>query len=115
MLCYRKSLLLCWPRNSLLDSSLDITNPVKPVEVLCLKLSNTYEPHWTGWDAKTQRLVETGSELRLYLLKFVPATGALTTDDAFRGTDGKVGFNFNDRDCHGWKGARLPHGVVFPR
>jgi len=33
---------------------LDITNGVKPVEVSRLKFSDTYKPHWTGWDAKTQ-------------------------------------------------------------
>jgi hypothetical protein len=52
----------------------------------------------------------------LYLLKFDPATGALTMDEGFRDTDGKVGFNFEDRQWpHGWKGTGLPHGVVFSR
>jgi hypothetical protein len=100
---------------------LDIANPAKPVEVSRLKLSDTYRPHWTGWDAKTQRVVVTSSMTsgpveRLYLMKLDPATGALTLDDAFRDTDGKVGFSFANRDWpHGWTGSGLPHGAVFSR
>jgi len=100
---------------------LDIANAAKPVEVSRLKLSDTYQPHWTGWDSKTQRLVVTssmtsGAVERLYLIKIDSATGALTLDHAFRDTDGKIGFNFADREWpHGWKGSGLPHGVVFSR
>lgn len=39
---------------------LDIGNGSKPVEVSRLKLSEEFYSHWTGWDAKTQRLVVTG-------------------------------------------------------
>lgn len=95
---------------------LNLANADKPVEVSRLKISDTYQPHWTGWDAKMQRLVVTGSEPRLYLLKFDLATGALAMDDAFHDTDGKPGFNFSDREWpHGWKGTGSPHGVVFSR
>lgn len=53
---------------------------------------------------------------RLYLMKLDPATGALTLDDTFRDTDGKIGFSFVNRDWpHGWSGSGLPHGVVFSR
>jgi hypothetical protein len=99
---------------------LDIANGAKPVEVSRLKLSDTYRPHWTGWDAKMKRVVVTSGSWspeyteRLFLLKLDSATGVLTLDDAFRDTDGKVGFNFNNRDWpQGWKGTGLPHGVVF--
>lgn len=101
---------------------LDITNAAKPVEVSRLKLSDTYQPHWTGWDVKMQRVVVTSSMTsgeyaeRLYLLKLDLATGALTMDKTFRDTDGKVGFSFANREWpHGWKGSGLPHGVVFSR
>jgi len=53
---------------------LDISNGAKPVEVSRLKLSDNYFPHWTSWDEKTRRLVVTGSENRLYLLKLDEAT-----------------------------------------
>jgi hypothetical protein len=41
---------------------LDIADAAKPREVSRLKLSDTYKPHWTGWDPKTQRLVATSGE-----------------------------------------------------
>jgi hypothetical protein len=101
---------------------LDIANADKPVEVSRLKLSDTYQPHWTGWDPKTQRIVVTSSmtageyKERLYLLKLDHSTGALTLDDAFRDADGKVGFSFANREWpHGWSGSGLPHGVVSSR
>ena len=95
---------------------LDITNGAKPVEVSRLTISETFKPHWTGWDAKTQRLVVTGREPRLFLVKLDQATGGLTMDNRFHDADGKPGFNFADREWpHGWKGSGLPHGVVFSR
>jgi hypothetical protein len=96
---------------------LDIANPAKPVEVSRIKLGDTYVPHWTAWDAKTQRIVVTPSMLtkgRLLLVKLDPNTGALSLDEAFHDTDGKPGFNFEDRDWpHNWKGTGAPHGAVF--
>lgn len=95
---------------------LDIANAAKPVEVSRLSLGDTYRPHWTGWDPKTQRLVVTGSEPRLYLFKLDLATGVISVDEAFHDVDGKPGFNFADREWpHGWKGSGLPHGAVFSR
>lgn len=96
---------------------LDIANATKPVEVSRVKLSDRCRPHWTGWDEKTHRLVVTGSgERRLYLMKLDQTGGALSIDEGFRDSDGKVGFNFEDREWpHGWKGSGAPHGVVFSR
>jgi len=95
---------------------LDITNGAKPVEVSRLKFSDTYKPHWTGWDAKTQRVVVTGKESRLFLVKMDPATGALSLDENFHDAEGKPGFNFANQEwTHGWKGTGDPHGVVFSR
>jgi hypothetical protein len=95
---------------------LDVRNGAKPLEVSRLKISETFKPHWTGWDAKTQRLVVTGREPRLFLVKLDQATGALTVDDSFHDADGKPGFNFADREWpHGWKRSGLPHGAVFSR
>ena len=95
---------------------LDVTNAAKPVEVSRLALSETYDSHWTAWGAKTQRLVVTSGSDRLYLLKLDRATGALSLDDDFRGTDGKTGFTFADRKWpHGWSGTAMAHGAVFSR
>jgi hypothetical protein len=95
---------------------LDITYGAKPVEVSRLKISDTFEPHWTGWDAKTKRLVVTGNEPRLYMLKLDESTGALTMDSALRDADGKSSVSFERSDWpHGWSGKGIPHGVVFTR
>jgi hypothetical protein len=49
-------------------------------------------------------------------MNFDTQTGALKIDDTFHDTDGKPGFNFEDRDWpHGWKGWAWPHGAVFSR
>jgi hypothetical protein len=98
---------------------LDISDAAKPKEVSRLTLSETYHPHWTAWDPKTQRLVVTSGhtpEDRLYLLKLEPATGALSVDDAFCDQEGQPGFSFAEREWpHGWRGVGTPHGAVFSR
>jgi hypothetical protein len=98
---------------------LDIANAARPREVSRLSLSGTYTPHWTAWDAKSERLVVTSGETpedRTYLLKLDPTTGALSVDTAFRDTDGLPGFSFAEREWpHGWKGVGSPHGAVFTR
>jgi hypothetical protein len=96
---------------------LDISHPAEPRVVSSLKLDEVIGPHWTGWDAKTQRLVVTGyKEHRLFMLKLDPTSGAITMDTAFHDADGKPGFSFDDREWpHGWKGSANPHGVVFSR
>ncbi len=95
---------------------LDIANGNKPVEVSRLKLNDNYFSHWTGWDAKTGRVVVTGDQARLYLVKLDQSTGALTMDTAFHDASGKPGFDFASRKWpHGWQGTGEPHGVVFSR
>ena len=97
---------------------LDLSNPSKPVEASRLKLDDSLLPHWTGWDEKTKRLVVTGSgdAHRLFMLTLDQATGVIALDTAFKGSDGKAGFNFDNREWpNGWKGSANPHGVVFSR
>lgn len=95
---------------------IDIANGSKPVEVARLRLSDGYFPHWTGWDAKTHRLVVTGNESRLYLLTLDESTGAIAVDTAFHDANGKPGFDFANRAWpQGWTGSGKPHGVVFSR
>jgi hypothetical protein len=102
---------------------LNIANAGRPVEVSRLSFGSDYSPHWTGWDAKTQRLVVTPNadspSHRLHLVKFNPSTGALALDTAFHDEDGKPGFNFDNRAWplgpHGWTGSGAPHGVLFSR
>ena len=96
---------------------LDIGNPMKPVEVSRLTLSDSYNPHWTSWSAEADRLVVTSGETpadRLYVLKLDRVTGAVSLDTDFKDTDGKVGFSFAERIWpHGWRGVGIPHGAVF--
>jgi len=97
---------------------LDLSNPAKPTEVSRLQLGEGLIPHWTGWDAKAERVVVTGiGDLhRLFLLKLDQKTGAISIDTAFHDADGKPGFNFDDRKWpHGWTGSANAHGVVFSR
>ena len=97
---------------------LDISDGAASREVSRLAISDSYAPHWTGWDAKKKRLVVTSGKKgdRMYLLKLDETTGALTIDDKFRDTDGKPGFSFANRKWpHGWTGEGNPHGAVFSR
>lgn len=98
---------------------LDIANGAKPMEVSRLPIADDFYPHWTGWDAKTGRVVVTGGAPgtpRLYLLKLDAATGKISLDEGFHDADGKPGFNFVDRQWpQGWTGTGVPHGVVFSR
>ena len=97
---------------------LDIANPSKPVEVSRLTIEDAFMPHWTGWDARTQRLVVTGygDDHRLFMVKLDQATGVVAIDTAFHDVGGKPGFSFDDRQWpHGWTGSAIPHGVVFSR
>ena len=97
---------------------LDIGDPASVREVARLTIGDDFSPHWTGWDAKAKRLVVTSGKKgnRLYLLKLDEQTGALSIDEAFRDTDGKVGFSFARRVWpHGWSGEGSPHGAVFSR
>lgn len=98
---------------------LDISNGAKPVEVSRLRFDDTFFPHWSGWDEKTNRTVVTSGNSGkpgLFLLKLDIASGAITFDESFHDSDGKPGFNFSDRDWpHGWKGTGRPHGAVFSR
>ena len=97
---------------------LDIANGAKPVEVSRLKLSDTYIPHWTAWDAKTERVVATSGETpgdRTYLLKFDPATGALTIDTASATrTEGRLQFR-RPQWPHRMEGRRLSARSRFTR
>ncbi len=98
---------------------LDIANAAKPSEVARVRFEDNYFPHWTAWDAKTNRVVITPGregDPRLYLLKFNPTSGSIAIDEAFHDSDGKPGFNFSDHEWpHGWKGTGRPHGAVFSR
>jgi hypothetical protein len=96
--------------------AMDIAKPAQPIEVSRLTLEGEFITHWTGWDAKTHRLVVTGSAGRLYMVKLDEVTGALSLDSEFHDANGRPGFDFANRKWpHGWEGTGQPHGVVFSR
>jgi len=99
---------------------LDISDGTKPVEVSRVAFDPEFHPHWTGWDAVSQRLVVTsngrGTNNRIYMLKFDQSSGKLAMDEAFHDANGQPGFDVVNREWpHGWKGSGVPHGVVFSR
>lgn len=97
---------------------LDIADGENVREVSRLVIDGRYRSHWTGWDAKAQRLVVTSGQDgdRTYLLTLDQQTGALAIDTAFCDADGKPGFSFDARAWpHGFTGAAKPHGAVFTR
>ena len=52
----------------------------------------------------------------MYLLNLDEKSGALTIDQAFRGSDGKAGFSFAKQAWpHGWTGEGAPMAQVFSR
>ena len=93
--------------------TLDISDPSSPREVSRVDLGEGSTPHWLASDATGRRLVVNNGSRRqsnLYLLRFDPATGALSRDAALPELDmarvsvpgiGEV------------KG--VPHGAVFSR
>jgi hypothetical protein len=97
--------------------SLDLTAPGGPREVARVVFDSDILPHWTGYDARTQRIAVSGyGEARVFMLIFEPATGRLTLDRAFHDRAGHPGFDTGSRSWpHGWTGAAEVHGIVFSK
>lgn len=100
--------------------ALDISDPEHPREVARLDLPGE-EPHWLAIDPTGRRLVINsggrGTEDRVYIINFDPATGALVLDTKFHdANDARPGISMKGRAWpHGWFGAAAPHGTVFSR
>lgn len=86
-------------------------------EVSRVVLDDQILPHWTGYDARTQRLAVSGyEENRIFMLTFDPKTGALALDKGFHDQAGRAGFDPDNRAWpHGWTGTATIHGIVFSR
>lgn len=100
--------------------ALDVSDPEHPREVTRLDLPGE-EPHWLAIDPSGRRLVVNsggrGTEQRLYVINFDPATGALALDAKFHDAgDDRPGISMKQRAWpHGWTGTAAPHGTVFSR
>jgi hypothetical protein len=92
--------------------TLDISDPVKPVEVSRLILDERFKKtHWIAADRNADRVVITGNNLSWVLI----ATGKLTVDEKFKmkGAD-HPGIDFDrPRWPHGATGKAFVHGALF--
>ena len=91
--------------------ALDVSDPAHPREVSRIALGDSVAPHWLASDLTGRRLVmNTGKGSRLYLLRFDPATGALTPDPVLPVLD------LSAVEVPGMGVVRgVPHGTVFSR
>ncbi len=100
--------------------SLDISDPSEPREVGRATLDSADIPHWIALSPDQRRVVVTGYQgmkHRVVLLRFDPATGALSIDERFREDGASTpGFRFDDKAWpHGGSAKGVPHGAVFSR
>lgn len=99
--------------------SLDISDPLHPVEVGRIVLGDYDLPHWLALEPCRNRIVITGYKglfYRLLIANIDLATGKLSLDERFREEgSNKPGFNFNRSWPDGWHGPAIPHGAVFSR
>lgn len=97
--------------------ALDISNPLKPVEVSRLVLDKQFPmPHWLAADRKSNRLVLTGADQDWLLVLLIdPTTGALSLDKSFHEPGSTTpGITFNRSDWpHRKNGPAVVHGALF--
>ncbi|HEX9164591.1 MAG TPA: hypothetical protein VF862_01670, partial [Gemmatimonadales bacterium] len=100
--------------------SLDISDPANPREAGRVSFGAEDIPHWISISPDHRRLVVTGygtMEHRVEIVRFDPATGALSRDDRFREEGAaEPGFRMDDKTWpHGGSARGVPHGAVFSR
>lgn len=99
--------------------ALDISNPLKPIEVDRLVFADGFGPHWSTPDATGKRIAISGygekMSRRFIMVDFDPATGKLAFDEAFGTGDADGPGVIIDRESwpHGATGPALAHGIVF--
>jgi hypothetical protein len=100
--------------------TIDVSDPMSPVEVARLTLEEAFMPHWAQVDPGTYRVAVTGigtdaGLVRMYWVD--PDTGELTPDEAFGKADGLgPGLSMNRNEWpHGPTGPAMPHAALFGR
>lgn len=99
--------------------SLDISDPMNPVEAGRITFPDGFGPHWTSPDATGTRIVVNGYydhlSRRILMVNLDPATGAVSLDADFGGGDEFGPGVMIDRRYwpHGESGAAIAHGAVF--
>jgi len=99
-------------------ATLDISDPMHPVEVSSLATDSTFYPHWLSRDPGSDRMVVTDQgdgPPMVRIAHFNAATGKLTWDEKFRDRGAATfGMSFgNVQWPNGVKGKVMPHGAVF--
>lgn len=98
---------------------LDVSEPLKPVEVDRLVFPDGFGPHWSAPDVTGTRIVITGYgqhlSRRVLLVNFDAETGKVTLDKAFGAGDALgPGLIIDRADWpHGPTGPAIAHGAVF--
>ncbi len=100
--------------------TIDVSDPLHPVEVARITLAEGFQPHWAQIDPGTDRIAVTGigpAATTVLMFRIDPETGALTPDEAFGRADGSgPGLSMvQDEWPHGATGPAMPHAVFFGR
>jgi hypothetical protein len=100
--------------------ALDIADPAAPKEVSRVAFGPDDVPHWISVSPDQRRVVVTGyqgMQHRVELVRFDPATGALSLDERFREEGAATtGFRLDNKTWpHGGSAKGIPHGAVFSR
>lgn len=98
---------------------LDVSQPLKPVEVDRLVFADGFGPHWSAPDVTGTRIVITGYgeqlSRRVVLVDFDPVSGKVALDEDFGAGDAFGPGLIIDRAewPHGPTGPAIAHGAVF--
>jgi hypothetical protein len=101
--------------------TLNVADPMKPVEVSRLTMGEKDGPHWISLEPNGDRIVLSGGGgtlgSRLQIVKLDHENGNLSWDEGFREKGSKErGINFDRLKWpHGSSGRAIPHGAVFSR
>jgi hypothetical protein len=91
-------------------TSLDVSDPAKPVEVGHIVFKGDAQPHWIAVEPGGSRIVVTGSgwmATHAFFATIDPQTGALALEPH--------DIDFNRQWPDGWNGPAIPHGAVFSK
>jgi len=99
-------------------TSLDVSDPARPVEVSRLRTDSTFLPHWISADPASDRLVINSADegdARVLIAHLDRRTGTLSWDARFRDAgSSRVGVSFDRRQWpHGSAAHTMAHSALF--
>lgn len=97
--------------------ALDVSDAQRPREVGRVTFDSTFRPHWLAYDDGGSRLIVNDQKQRMFLVNFIPSSGAMAIDTAFHDRGASMaGVSFRRPSWpHGASGDAVPHGSVFSR